>query len=182
MLMHNRSSGRRLRAVALLLWLAVGLLAFLSHRYLYNVLFGPFPISRAELLSLNDLKERAEYFVTVTGDDVELLFPRAYTGGQRPYSMYGLLRLGQRRLLVRLPADHEGLSVTGTLENLSAYERQHVLAGRGPCLPFRLEASRYFRTVGWLLGVLPLAALAVGAVSCLAASFRCTPGAGARTD
>jgi hypothetical protein len=152
--------GRRLLVAALLLWLLVGLLAYASRRYLYNVLFGPFPISRAELLSLDDSDSRAEYYVTVAGDDVDLLFPRAYSSGRKPYSMYGLLRLDQRRLLVRLPAGQKGLSLSGTLEHLSAYERQNVLAGRGACLPFRLEATRYFRTIGWLLGVLPLAALA----------------------
>jgi hypothetical protein len=168
MLMRDSTFGRsrRLLLAALLLWLVVGSAAYGSRRYLCNVLFGPFPIGRADLLTLADPNQRWEYFVTVDGDEVELLFPRAYTGGKEPYSLYGLMRVGEKWLLLRLPAGGKGRRLTGSLEGLSAFERDHVLgprrqtpAGTRDFLPCRLEATRYFRTVGWLIGVLPLAAL-----------------------
>ena len=163
--------GRRLLLAAILVWLVAGLAAYLGRRYLYNVLLGPFPVSPADLAALADPDERLEYFVTVDGDEVKLLFPRAYAGGREPYSMYGLVRVGPKWLMLRVPAGEEGPRLTGTLEGLSDFERRHVLrpARQGPggprdFLPFRLEAARYFRTVGWLTAVLPLAALVVLAV------------------
>jgi hypothetical protein len=165
--------GRRLLAAALLLWLAAGLAAYLGRRYLYNVLLGPFPVARADLLALADPGGRTEYFVSVDGDDVELLFPRAYTGGKEPYSMYGLLRVGEKWLLLRVPAAHKGRRLTGTLEGLSDYERQDIVTRQHrACLPFRLEATRYFRTVGWLTAVLPLGALMLLAAALTVGSVR----------
>jgi hypothetical protein len=165
--MEDNALGRRRRLLAgLALLAAAGLLAFLCRRYLYNVLLGPFPIDRATLVALADADDRLEYFVTVQGDAVEVLFPRAYTAGSEPYSKYALLQVGDRWVLLRVPTGQEGTSQTGTLEGLSAFEREHVLGPRahgtaGPrtFLPFRLEATRYFRVVGWLLAVLPVAGL-----------------------
>jgi hypothetical protein len=167
--------GRRLLLAALLLWLAAGAGAYLGRRYLYNVLLGPFPMTRADLLAVADADELPEYFVTVDGDAVEVLFARAYTGGEKPYSMYALLRLGRRWLLLRVPDGLDGRRVTGTLEPLSEFEREHVLGPRSggrDFLPCRLEATRYFRTVGWLTAVLPLAALAALAAGLTARARR----------
>jgi len=159
---------RRRILTGLALWLVAALAAYLGRRYLYNVLLGPFPLGRADALTLANPDQRLEYFVTVEGDQTELLFPRAYSAGQEPYSMYGLLSFGHKGMLLRVPSSHSGTSVTGTLEQLSGFERDHVLASRarsltGPreFLPFRLEGTRYFRTIGWMLAVVPIAALVV---------------------
>jgi hypothetical protein len=164
--MSSFTNRQRLVLTGLILCLAGALVAYACRRYLHNVLFGPFSIDGASLLSLKDPDEGLEYFVTVAGDETALLFPRAYTGGQEPYSMYGLLRVGSKWLLVRVPSGKERLQITGTLERLSEFERDHVLgartkgtAGRKAFLPLRLDACRYFRTVGWLLAVLPIAGL-----------------------
>jgi hypothetical protein len=164
----SRTQRRLLLLTGLALWLAAAFAAYQCRRYLYNVLLGPFPIDRTAVLSLADADSRLEYFVTVEGDEVQLLFPRAYTGGEEPYSMYGLLRVGEKWLLLRVPNGKEGCKMTGTLESLSAFERDHILAPRAKnadeprvFLPFRLEATRYFRTVGWLLAVVPISGLVV---------------------
>jgi hypothetical protein len=178
--------GRRIRRSncrVLLTGLALGLLAALGvalcARYLYNVLLGPFPIDRQNLLVLADPDSRHECFVTIEGEQVELLFPRSYTGGEEPYSWYALLQVGEKWLVLRLPAGHQGRRVMGTLENLSAFEEEHVLAPRrrGPAggrdfLPYRLDAVRPFRAVGWLLAVLPLGALAAVSLGLMIAAAR----------
>jgi hypothetical protein len=179
-----RRQRRRLLAGLTLMAVAV-VIAFLCRRYLYNVLLGPFPVDRAALRTLTDADDRLEYFVSVEGDEVEVLFPRAYTAGKEPYSMYALLKVGGPWLLLRVPTGQEGRRQTGTLEGLSAFEQEHVLAPRteGPAgprtfLPFRLEATRYFRVVGWLIAVVPLAVLAgAGAGLVGAAALRLWQGA-----
>lgn len=162
--MHTRTPGRRLLIGALALWLMTAGLVLASRRYLVNVLLGPFPLGRQELLSLADVDRRAEYYVSIEGDRLELLFPRAYTAGSKPYAMYAILNVGPRQLLLRVPGEQQGVRWTGTLEGLSAFERDHIMAGRPASLPFRLEATRYFRTVGWLLGVGPIGILVAAAL------------------
>src|SRR5947209_2020363 len=111
-----RRSNRRQLFAGLALCLGVAALVFLARRYLYNVLLGPFPIDPATLAALDRPDERLEYFVTVRKGEVEVLFPRSYTGGQEPYSVYALLPAADKKLLLRLATGHQGQHVSGTLE------------------------------------------------------------------
>jgi hypothetical protein len=162
---------RRRLVIGLCLLAAAALLGFLTRRYLYNVLLGPFPIDPAVLSRCTEPDARSEYFVTFTAADVQRLCPYSYTGGQKPYAFYARARVAGRPLLVRMPADHEGEEFTGTLEKLSAYERQAIMAPLEPAgsgvstrfLPFRLNANSYFRVVGYHTVVLPVGMLLIAA-------------------
>jgi hypothetical protein len=157
---------RRLFVAGLCLGLLAALGVWRGSRYLTNVLFGPFAVRQQDLLTLTDPDVQAHYFVTVEGDEVETLFPRAYAAGREPYSMYALLRVGDKWLLLWAPHGQASRRWTGSLEALSEFERRHVLGPRqtgpgGPreFLPYRLNATRPFRAAGWLLAVLPLGGL-----------------------
>jgi hypothetical protein len=167
---HIRRHNRQLLALGLALWLAAAAGAVVARRYLYNVLFGPFPLDEAALAQITDPEERWQYFVTIPAAGAERFVARGYTvGNQQPYSTYAFLPAAGQRLLLRVPTDAAGPNLTGPLERLSDFERDHLLTplqrtdsplGK-QFLPFRLDATSYFRAVGYYLAVLPLSFLAV---------------------
>ena len=167
---HVRCSNRQLLALGLAVWLGAATGAVAARRYLYNVLFGPFPLDGAALARITDPEERWQYFVTVPAAGVERFVARGYTVGNRqPYATYAFLPAAGQRLLLRVATDDAGPTLTGPLERLSAFERDHLLTplrrtdsplGKN-FLPYRLDATSYFRAVGYYLAVLPLSFLAV---------------------
>jgi hypothetical protein len=167
---HLRRSNRKLLALGLALWLGAAAGAVAARRYLYNVLFGPFPLDGAALSRITDPEERWQYYVTVPAEGMERFVARGYTGGNRqPYATYAFLPATGQRLLLRVATDAAGPNLTGPLERLSDFERDHLLAPLqrtdsplgNKFLPFRMDATTYFRTVGYYLAVLPLSFLAV---------------------
>jgi hypothetical protein len=170
---HIRRTNRRLLLAGLALGLITATLTFCARRYLYNVVFGPFPLDATALAEVSDPGERWEYFVTVRAAGVRPFVARGYTGGRpTPYSTYAFLPGAGQELLLRVPAGQAGPELTGPLERLSDFERDQLLEplrragspdGRR-FLAYRLDATRYFRFVGYYRAVLPLALLA--GVSC----------------
>jgi hypothetical protein len=174
---HARRTNRNLLLTNL------GMLAFLIfiswafYRYYYNFFYGPFPISRAELVSVSNPESRQEYFVAVEGDTtfdtgfchVERTVDK-YTNrvkSQRTTGYYELLLINQRLLIVYTERPSTSTSHIGSLERIPYDLRKEFVNDSQPevteaILPFMLDATS-FRTGGYwgLLFLIPAFALAI---------------------
>jgi hypothetical protein len=137
---------------------------------LINFFGGPFPLDRGTLCSAHASQELPVYHVAIEADSVQRLFAGAYTVGSDPYTYCGLLQLGDKWLLVQLPADHAGNWYRGVIEPFTPFEKQYLLErlrAKYPdreLLPFRLNMTRPL-WVGVAYGrLLPLALLLALAV------------------
>lgn len=126
---------------------AVAMLAA-SWRDLVNLVGGPFVLEREKLLLITDANALPAYHVVVEVDAIQTWFASEYTLGKAPYTNYALASVGDRKLLVHLPADHHGLRIAGTLGSFTRFEQQHLIKrinGKYPgeqLLPVCLEAAR----------------------------------------
>lgn len=155
------------------LLLVIGI-AGLSWRYIHNFLYGPFPISRNEILSLSDPAARKEYYVTVQSDD-NLYTGYDYvstdeSGKDTVEAYYHVVLLDYRLLLVKARTDAISNTIIGSLVKLTSIESEQVIPPleaevpeiKGAFLPFMLDASN-FKSAGYLGlvlgGIVALAAL-----------------------
>jgi hypothetical protein len=155
---------------AVLLWSLNIAFAAMSYRDFVNVLCGPYLLDREQLCSIDNPDELIVYHAAIDADSVQPWFASEYTLGKEPYSMYALATVGGKKLLIQIPADHEGLRLTGTLGRFTRFEEQLLVprfAALNPgqeLLPFRLEATRPLWPVVIYGRVLPLAILGIVAL------------------
>lgn len=124
---------------------------------------GPSTLLLGKTTALTDLGELGNRYVKVEGGETRTLFARTHTLGKQPYSTYTLLQHEGQLLLVCLPGDHEGNAITGVLQPLSRFEKDHILPNlkeRHPgktIMPYRLNAATPYRQSivfsGAILGV-----------------------------
>jgi hypothetical protein len=152
------------------LWLCVIGWAALHATTLRHLLAGPFAVEATALVAEG---KRCSPLGTYVRIDVAQLEPAAaysYSLGKDPYLNYRLLPIGNNRLLVLLPADHETPQIDGIVEPLSTYEQRHLvprLRQREPAaefLPYRLNASRPLLPFRFLLTVFPVTCVVVVAL------------------
>src|SRR5207302_1166364 len=133
--------------LAALLWVFWTACFVCCQRDLVNLVLGPIPLDRDTLFALRDPADLQMYHVRVQADQEQRFFPSAYTLGQEPYSYYSVLFLGEKRLLVHLPARHQGNVYSGLLEPFTPFEKDVVLdrcRAKHPgkeLLPFRLNLT-----------------------------------------
>lgn len=155
---------------------AVAIAAY-NQRTLYHLAFGPTPVMAGTLNGPG----KPPLLVTLRVQRIQPLFAQMHTLGRPPCSWYAWLHVEDQLLLARLPHEHSDLTCTGTLEELSPFEEQHVVAPQRqanpatPILPFRLNMTRPFVAWGLLLLVLPLLGLLGLSFWLLASGWRRCP-------
>ncbi len=169
---------RRLNLNLLLVSLAGLLLVFIGliagTRYLYNAVFGPFPLDRAELLATTNETSRFEYYVVVEGDDHAdtgyTYVSTSDSGTETIEAYYHALLVDDRLLLVKTDQSEIGNLITGALINIPSDVQDEVIAElerempdlKGAFLPAMLDAGNFLASgyfglgVGALVGLLSL--------------------------
>jgi hypothetical protein len=160
-------TNRNLLLVALVLIVGVVGWAVAGRRYFYNFFAGPFDISPAQLVSIEQPDAQLRYFVKVTGDDfsdtgVQEVERQSDTGVQTVKAKFSILLLARHLLIIKSDPNESGRSFQGELSEIPSDVRSNVvspLVERYPnasqaLLPFMLDATG-FRTDGYV-------ALAVG--------------------
>ncbi len=158
----RRVDGRTLRraGLALALWGLWGAALGAWRHDISNMLAGPIPLTHDVLCAVREPGNLPSTYVDLEASTVQRLFASAYSQGQEPYSYYGVVDLGDRRLLVHMPAGHVGSHFRGLIEPFTPFEKEHMLErlrAKDPdheLLPFRLNMTRplwltvaYFRVV-----------------------------------
>lgn len=157
--------------------------AALQSRYLYNFIKGPFPISQSELTVLSNPSGRLQYFVTVTGDDVEdtgfQLVTTQEDGTEQVDQYYFALQISDRWLLVRSASGEMERQVSGALIPLPADEEKQIIGNletqipdlQGAFLPMLLDANDFRKDKYWEAGI-GAAVLILGVFLALLALWR----------
>jgi hypothetical protein len=122
-------------------------------RYLHNFFHGPFPMSQATLLSIQDPATRSDSFVTIQSDET------ADTGFEESSTDYFITthhpilmaKIGDHLLLVKVSKDTEAAQFSGELAGISSDVQTQVLqvleqkypGMKGQFLPLMLDATGY---------------------------------------
>ena len=178
---------KRIRATSLrrvIVWtlvLVVGMLVATSdHRYIANFLRGPYPLARADLDAIRDVKTTPRYYARVAGERVIDTRIRQYTvhtqngveTGREESGAYNALAFGDRYLVVRT-AGGESPAAEGKLLPLTAdleeqlFDTKEMRALRSQFYPFYLDSDS-FRRPGYVV-------IAVGIVFLLLFAWQALP-------
>ncbi len=164
----RRSNLTQLSLFGIGLILVVGAITMSFNAY-YNLLAGPFTVTKDYVLGLNDVGQAKQYHVTIEADDAldtGYSYVTSENGRETGRKNYTALVLDDRLLLVETKSDVNNRSHTGALVNISREVQREVLDELvkevpeldGAFLPFMLE-SEEFKT-NTILGL-------VAAVICL---------------
>ena len=160
---HIRRTNRNLLLTNLGIFAFLVFVSWASYRYYYNFFYGPFPISRSDLLSLSNPQSKQEYFVAVHGDTIlDTGFYRVeqtldkYTKRVESESItgyYELLLIDQRLLIVYTERPSSSIDFVGSLESIPDDLQEELVDKsesplREAILPFMLDATS-FRTPGY---------------------------------
>lgn len=155
-------TNRNLLLVALFLIVAVAAWAVAARRYLYNFFKGPFDISTAQLVTVQQPDSQFRYFVRVKGEDiadtgVQEIERDSNTGSETVKANFSILVIAKHLMIVKSDPKESGTSFQGELADVPADVRsnvitpllkQHPNAGQA-LLPFMLDATG-FRTDGYI--------------------------------
>jgi hypothetical protein len=159
-----RRTNRNLFVTNFILLLGVFVVAWLSSRYLYNALNGPFAMDREALFAVRNPDDLERYFVTVDGDnaidtgkdEITATYSKGVKTGEYVSGHYVGLAFGRKMLLVKAPpdGDYTLTTLTGALQPISSDVQVHVLDDlelhdynlQDAFLPFMLDAAGDFRT------------------------------------
>ena len=166
-----RRSNRNLLLTNLGLLLVPLSIGLISPRYWYNFAFGPFPIEKQTLLSIDNPDQEKKYFVSVEGDKsittgLQEITQRVSKRTRQVRSEeitaeYVALKVGEKILIVKATADSGGTKFTGALEKFPEQVRNRLIdqaeAGnpniKGIFIPFMLRQGD-FRLPGYMgLGI-----------------------------
>jgi hypothetical protein len=134
----------------------------------YNFFAGPFPVNMGTLRAIKDPDDAKRYFVTFAVDKVQKTgIGLQDSKSKATYSEYVVVKAEDRFLLIELPTDHAGLTVTGTIGKPSKDEQEKVLAVlenqvpgvKSALLPFIVCARGYSFQAGVISGLVGLAVL-----------------------
>ncbi len=151
-----------------------------SYRYLYNMLLGPFPINKDEILNLDNPASRLQYYVSVTGDDHAdtgySYVNTSNTGKETVEANYHVLLMEGSLLLVKSKLTEIPNQITGALITMPSGEKANVISKievevpqlKGAFLPVMLDATN-FKTGGYI-------GLAVAAIVIILAMWRLVVG------
>jgi hypothetical protein len=140
-----------------------GVLAFLARWVVYNLLFGPFPLTPAELAAVESASTQTRYFVDFEPDwYTRTSFQVVDQKSNKPLQDYFLVLVNGRYFVVQVLTGHEGGSFTGFIEEPDSQARevmdgmeQRVPSLRGQYLPFMVRDTRdrYFTPWAVLIGL-----------------------------
>jgi hypothetical protein len=174
---HIRRTNRNLLLTNLGILAFLILISWAFYRYFYNFFYGPFFISRADLVSISNPQSRQEYFVVVEGDTtfgtgfyhVEQRVDE-YTNqvkSETTTGYYELLLVDQRLLIVYTGHPSTSTSYIGSIESIPYHLRKELVdKSESPIkeaiLPYMLDATS-FRSGGYwgLLFLIPTFALSL---------------------
>lgn len=157
-------SNRNFLISNLILLVLLILVAWSASRYYYNFFWGPFNISREELVSIDSPQSRQEYFVVVQGDTV---IDSGYSKveqtinhfadkvqSQQTVGLYQLLFVNHRLLIVYTKGPSTEISYSGSLETIPSDLRTTLVKEIRSedsviTLPYMLNATS-FRNDGYL--------------------------------
>ena len=161
-------TNRNLLLVALILIIAVAAWAVAARRYLYNFFSGPFDVSTAQLVTIQQPDAQFCYFVKVKGDDiadtgVQEIERDGNTGSETVKANFSILVVAEHLLIVKSGPKESGTSFQGELTEVPADVHNNVITpllkqhpnASAVLLPFMLDATG-FRTdgyVGFAIGV-----------------------------
>lgn len=149
----RRSNLTQLALFGLVLALVIGAIALSFNTY-YNLLAGPFTVTKDYVLGLSDLREAKQYHITIEADDAldtGYSYVTSEDGRETGRKNYTALVLDDRLLLVETKGDVNNRSHTGALVNVSS-EIQHQVLDElvkevpeidGAFLPFMLETEEF---------------------------------------
>lgn len=150
-----RRTNRNLLLMGGALIIAVGAVVGACWRDSYNFIFGPFPMSNAELTSIWNPAVPKHYFVKVHGQESYATGAQAVAENNhdRVLAEFVALSVDNRLLLVKTPTDNHQVEFTGTLtavpEQLQnglfhRWDEKHP-DRKGAFLPLMLDATGNFR-------------------------------------
>lgn len=155
-------TNRNLVLVALILIIGVAAWAAGARRYLYNFFSGPFDVSTAQLVTIQQPDAQFRYFVKVKGEDiadtgVQEIERDSNTGSETVKANFSILVVAQHLLIVKSDPKESGTSFQGELAEVPTDVHNNVIApllkqhpnASAALLPFMLDATG-FRTDGYV--------------------------------
>ena len=150
----------------------VVMLAAANMRYITNFVLGPFEVTPEALAGVQDASKLPQYWVRVTGYDIydlDIQYVETSDSGKETVEFsYLALELGEKLLMVKQPGlPKMETTLTGSLQTLTAEEQAEIIdyyvkddpSLEGVFLPYLLHTGS-FRTSGWIVFILGLAAAA----------------------
>ncbi|HKV38717.1 MAG TPA: DUF6709 family protein [Blastocatellia bacterium] len=122
-----RRANRNLAIANLILISVVIGAGVVAERYLYNCFFGPFPIDKQSLKSIQDPDSLQRYYVQVHGDDVADTGFRYEEDGKQTAG-YVALFVDQKLLLAKTDPGASGADYAGAIVMIPDAERRNVIA------------------------------------------------------
>jgi hypothetical protein len=126
---RSRGSGRTLLFWGLLLCAGAAGLGWEARDNFSDALARPDPIDAAILTSPEGVNQLSQRFITFRSPEIIDTGATASFANRRDKvrARYVIATAGDRRLLVKVPADHEGTTFTGMLAGVSPDQRENVI-------------------------------------------------------
>ncbi len=153
-----KRSNRKTFFISLGVLVLVGLIIFANANYYYNAIYGPFPKSKQQLLSIKDLRTEKDLYVEVIGDTV---FESGFTEinqqidkytqrvqSENTVGFYQLLLLNEKFLVLYSSTQDTSTRRIGALSPLPDDLRRQLVESAGTqnddwLLPFMLNTNPY---------------------------------------